>query len=146
MDGTQSGSLDVSDPYLLIAKRPSCFKNRKAVERKFVGGNTAIWTMSRLPVLTKEQMTKVTNEDREAVYKGVIASDKWGKKRKADAAGADGAAEPKAGDKDDDDDDSDDDDDAGEDAKGSEAGTPAILNLSEEVVMCWMELHPRVHT
>ena len=71
------GSIDPKDTYFHVIKNPSHWKNRKPSARRFVPGNTAFKCMSGLPILQKHAMVKVPVKEREAIFRGVMGSDKW---------------------------------------------------------------------
>ena len=77
IDSTPVGSVDLQDPYLQILKNKRVQASRKGVPRRFVPGNTAFRTMAGVPVLSKDQLTKVAFSDRELVFKHVHGSDKY---------------------------------------------------------------------
>ena len=45
--------------------------------RRYVPGSTAFKTMRGVPVLTKDQMTKVPMQTRESVFRGFVGADKF---------------------------------------------------------------------
>ena len=137
LESNKAGSIDMKDGYIQMVKNAKLRKNQKGVPRRFVPRNTAFKSMSHLPVLTKDAMTWVSQDERERVFRGVVASDKWtpGKKSKGVSASATPAEDPVA--------DSDDDDreeEADDQAAVEQASTP---DSGGNVVFFWMELHPK---
>jgi len=132
------GTVDLRDPYLQFVKSSKLLRSRRGVPRRFVPGNTAFKVMGGLPVLERAAMAKVTFEEREALFRGVVGSDKWRpgcrtKKGSAgDAASSVGAGETK------------------EESEHSESEMevdeqpPSMVDASAKVVAFHMELHPRV--
>ncbi|CAJ1436313.1 unnamed protein product [Effrenium voratum] len=76
------GSIDPRDVYFHVVKTPKQWKDRKPAARRFVPGNTAFKTMSKLPVLSKQAMLKASSKEREAIFRGVTGSDRWSPNKK----------------------------------------------------------------
>ena len=72
-----SGTVDMSDPYLKIYKTPSAAHLEKSVARRFTKGHTAFRTMGGLPLMTRDMLARIPVEAREAVFRGLAATDKY---------------------------------------------------------------------
>ena len=132
------GSIDPTDNMLQVVKSSAVWRKRKGEPRRFVPGHTCFRSMSGLPILAVEAMPKVTFEEREKVFRGIIATAKFsGRGAEAAAAGAAAgaaAAVPPQPDEGDEAEEEDDDDVV-------ELG---IITPTTKVVLFWMELHPKV--
>ena len=123
-----SGSVNLSDQYLVFYKNKRVMLSKKAVPRRFVPGNSAFKTMAGIPILQKDEMTKVPYGEREAMFRGVSGSAKWSPNshQGATPAGPDHLSG------------SDDEDVV---LPGEES--LEVVNTTQPVVLYWMELHPR---
>ena len=122
------GSIDPRDVYFHVVKTPKQWKDRKPAARRFVPGNTAFKTMSKLPVLSKQAMLKASSKEREAIFRGVTGSDRWSPNKKTNKYDVD-----------------DDDEDEAENVAATEEG-PEIVSADGQVILFYMELHPKAIT
>lgn len=121
------GSIDPRDIYFHVIKNPSKWKDRKPAPRRFVPGNTAFRTMSGLPILQKSAMVKVPAKEREAIFRGIVGSDKWtpGLRRQSKGGADDGTDE----------------DEAPPAEEESDDGNNR--DVDGNVILFYMELHPK---
>ena len=120
------GSIDPKDTYFHVIKTPAKWKDRKPAVRRFVPGNTAFKSMSGLPILQKHAMLKVPGKEREAIFRGVIGSDKWtpGLNKRLSKGGAESESEEAA-------------------AVDDESDDGATGDMDGNVILFYMELHPK---
>ena len=130
------GSVDLADYYLHVLKSPKHWKMKKVTKRRFVPGSTAFSKMRDIPTLAKDQMTKVPQEVRELVFRGVAGSDKFSPFTKSKDAAKDGETPVKPVEEEEVVDDANDD--------GLDEEQCAIINPKDKVVFFHMELHVKV--
>ena len=120
------GSIDPKDVYFHVIKNPSKWKDRKPTVRRFVPGNTAFKSMSGLPILQKHAMLKAPAKERKAIFRGVMGSDKWTPGLKKAAKGCDSESEEVV-------------------PMEDESDDAANGDVDGNVILFFMELHPKVH-
>ena len=135
------GSIDASEQYIHVAKNNKLWKERRPTQRRFVPGNTAFKNMTGLPILDKAAMLKVASKEREAIFRGVMGTDKWnpGTKKTASApaasTGTATAATPAA------------DNNAAssdeEDDPAISADNQGLMDSEGNVTLLFMEQHPK---
>ena len=137
VDANNTGTIDLADPYLQFVKHSKVWKSRKGVARRFVPGNTALRVMAGVPILTKENMTTVSFTVREAVFKHVAGSDKWapGNKHRLVKDTAEQEEEEK----------DEKEEEEEEEEEQVDQGPGDIIDTLQQVVLFFMEHHPRVH-
>ena len=110
---SKAGTIDLREKYFKAQKRQVTPKSQT---RRFLPGNTAFVTMRSIPILTTRAMPKIPSHERDLVFRGVIADDKFSKKSGDDA-------------------------DEEADESGEEEKT---IDADGNVVFFHMELHPNV--
>ena len=75
--GSRIGSVETSETYMMIMKNSKSFAKLRSGPRRFCGGNSAFKRMSNAPILEKSAMARASVDERERLFRGVVASDKW---------------------------------------------------------------------
>lgn len=134
------GSIDASEQYIHVVKNNKLWKERRPTQRRFVPGNTAFKNMSGLPILDKAAMQKVASKEREAIFRGIMGTDKWnpGGSKKTAAASAPAASTGTATAAADNAASSDEEDDPGIPAENQ-----GLMDSEGNVTLFFMEQHPK---
>ena len=77
----RSGSVDLSEPFMVWSKSPLTMK---AAERRFLSGNTAFNRIDDVPMHPVKDLAKVTEAVYNDIFRGVTATDTFGKKTDSD--------------------------------------------------------------
>ena len=77
----RSGSVDLSDPFMVWSKSPLSIKAR---DRRFLSGNTAFNRIDDVPMHPVKDLAKVTDAVYNDIFRGVTATDTYGKKTESD--------------------------------------------------------------